>query len=759
MKLIENALIIFLFSVIALPLVAQHQKVGIIKDGITQEVLSSAKVQMDRILLLSDDNGSFQIPHDVKSIEISYIGYDVKKIDFDATASPDTSIFYLEPITSILQTATITSGKYAKPLGEVTVSLEVIKPELIASNALNSTEKVLDKIPGLSMIDGQANIRGGSGFSYGAGSRVLLLIDDIPALQADAGTVNWDDIPIENVEQIEILKGASSALYGSSALNGIINVRTAHTTSSPETKIATFGTVFNAPKDLNKKWWDNNSAPYEMGVTFQHKQKINRLNLVLGANLYKQNSFNKAVSKAYGRATASLKYKLNERSYVGVNTIFNTGNSDNFFYWKNDSLAYEGDPATLNSSKRTRFTIDPFYHYYAKNGDSHKILGRYYYVNNQSKNSYSNFSQLTYIEYQYHKSIKELDLELSAGAVGINTYVDAPLYGDTTYKSSNYAAYFQLDKKFFKKLTLSLGARYEYNLLKSPEIIVDTLLPALNQVQYDTIPNGRTVEAKPVFRFGMNYQLSSFTFLRASFGQGYRFPTIAEKFITTTLGPTRILSNPKLNSETGMTAEVGIKQGLKIGNWNGFVDIAGFWSEYHDMMEFTFIFPYGFRSINVGDTRIKGIDFNVAGQGKIGNTVFNVLTGYTYIDPKFKNFTSEDSLFSSAHKNLLKYRFQHSFKFDVECIYHNVNLGVSGFYYSYMENIDAIFEVFVNGLANYRSKNNNGNFVFDARVGYKINKHFKTTFAVRNLLNEEYSIRPALLEAPRNYTLRLDYSF
>jgi Outer membrane receptor for ferrienterochelin and colicins len=63
---------------------------------------------------------------------------------------------------------------------------------------------------------------------------VLLLLDDIPVLQPDAGTPNWDDLPVENIAQIEVIKGAASALYGSSAMNGIVNVRTAYAGSEPE---------------------------------------------------------------------------------------------------------------------------------------------------------------------------------------------------------------------------------------------------------------------------------------------------------------------------------------------------------------------------------------------------------------------------------------------------------------------------------------------------------------------------------------------
>ena len=88
-------------------------------------------------------------------------------------------------------------------------------------------DRIIDQVPGVNVVDGQANIRGGSGFSVGAGSRVLVLVDDLPMLAADAGDAKWSFLPTENLAQIEIIKGASSVTYGSSALSGSINIRTA----------------------------------------------------------------------------------------------------------------------------------------------------------------------------------------------------------------------------------------------------------------------------------------------------------------------------------------------------------------------------------------------------------------------------------------------------------------------------------------------------------------------------------------------------
>ncbi|MBK9015923.1 MAG: TonB-dependent receptor plug domain-containing protein [Saprospiraceae bacterium] len=171
-----------------------------------------------------------------------------------------------------------------------------------------SLSGLLDKVPGVNLVGDQANIRGGSGYSYGAGSRVLLLVDDMPILQADAGYPQWEDVPLENIEQIEVVKGAASALYGSSALNGIVNVRTAYAKSKPETKISPFVTSYMAPRNEAAKWWD--TPRYSAGGSISHKQKFGKLDLVTGGYYIRQESINDSTWTRRGRinigtATAS----------------------------------------------------------------------------------------------------------------------------------------------------------------------------------------------------------------------------------------------------------------------------------------------------------------------------------------------------------------------------------------------------------------------------------------------------------------------
>ncbi len=721
---------------------------GTIIDKNTQEPLYPATIKVGTTGTITNFDGKFELrlsPGN-KKLEISYVGYEtiIREITLKTGEILDLGFSLAEEI-NLLQTATVTSGKYEKPLSEVTVSLEVLKSSLIENTNAITISNALEKIPGVNIIGEQANIRGGSGFSYGAGSRVLLLVNDLPALQADAGTSNFGDIPVESIEQVEIVKGASSALYGSAALNGIFNVRTSYARAEPETKISIFGGIYDAPKDPTKKWYDD--TKYESGVLFSHKQKINRLDLVLGGRYYKQKDVREHSDNEQGRFSVGLRYRIMDRLSVGVNSTYNHQRNQSYFYWLNAQEGnYRADPTTLSKTNPIRFYIDPFISYYDKGGHRHKFTGRFFSIDNNSETGTENASDNFYGEYQFQKKFEKIGLVLTTGLVGARSKVTAPLYGNNSYKLSNAAGYLQVEKTLFERLNFEAGLRYEYNKIK----IVNT-----------TATDEPKNDGEVIRRFGLNYKAGGTTFIRGSWGQGYRFPTIAETYITTDLGGTPISPNPDLQPEKGWSSEVGIKQGFEISNWNGFIDLASFWMEYEDMIEFIYAgFFEGFQAHNIGNTVIKGLDLSVQGQGRIWGMPTTVLAGYTYINPKFKEFTENDKLRSSADYNVLKYRFKHTVKIDIESKFNQLNIGLAMLRNSHMEAIDAIFEtIVVPGLRDYRTVNNNGYYLFNARLGYQFNDHLKTSFLIKNLLNREYTVRPGLLEPTRLWSMRIDYRF
>lgn len=737
---------------------AQFQVSGNVFDANTGEPLIGVTVRSAESATISDINGYYLIEGITLEsvIDYSYVGYDPARIT-GTTASEQSEIVNVKlvPSENLLQTATVTSGKYEKPLGEITVSMELLKPDLLEAVNATNLDGVLEKVPGVTVIDGQANIRGGAGYSFGAGSRVLVLIDDIPALQSDSGTANWDDVPIELTNQIEVIKGASSALFGSSAMNGIINLRTDFAKEESETKVATFYTLYDTPSDARKKWWGPNTdtLPSDMGAYITHKQRFGKLDFVGSIYLRNHKRWNRNTFETYGRGAWGLRYRLNKKWSLGINGSLRDGSNGSFFFWQNaDSLALTGSAATITRSESTRLIIDPFVQYLDDKGNKHKLLSRYYNVRNNVINNQSNFSSLLYGEYQYQKRFFDADLVLTTGLVGTLTQSEAELFSNESFDSNNLAVYLQAEKKFFDKLNISVGARYERNQINAPDSI-----PINNEL----MEAGSDTEARPVFRLGANYQLADNTYLRASFGQGYRFPTIAEKYISTSAG-FAISPNLDLKSERGWSAEIGIKQGIKINQFKGLIDIALFQTEYRDMLEFTFsnVLAIGFQSQNIGNTIIRGLDVSIAGGGPIFSKLpVKGLIAYTYLDPRFQDFGELEKAGSSSEENILKYRYQHTAKLDIETDFSKFNIGVAGFYYSNLEAIDRLFSFFITGLQDYRAENDSPFSIWNVRLSYTFKEKYKVSAHANNLFNKEYTLRPALIEAPRHFTLRLDASF
>src|SRR5256886_14181134 len=93
----------------------------------------------------------------------------------------------------------------------------------------------------------RSNIRGSTGYVQGLGSRVLLLVDGVPANQGDRGGINWDLVPLDRVERVEGVKGAGSSLYGSAALGGVVNLITREIPLGFHARVRATGSLVSHP--------------------------------------------------------------------------------------------------------------------------------------------------------------------------------------------------------------------------------------------------------------------------------------------------------------------------------------------------------------------------------------------------------------------------------------------------------------------------------------------------------------------------------
>ncbi len=772
------------------PFIAYEQKInGIIVDETEQPVAQARIETTSGVQQRSDWNGSFSITvHSFPdTISITMIGYQEKTIVIKKLPK-DTLRIQLQPLSQELDAVVVSASRREQKIQDISVSLEIIQPELIENKAFNNVEQAVDQAPGAYAMDGQVSIRGGSGFSYGAGSRTLVVWNDVPLLSADAGDAKWQSIPIENLSQIEVLKGASSVLYGSGALNGIISLRNKMPTEEGETKLSYQTAIYDQPRRIGLQW--SNQTLLANQFTAYHGKMHDQFGYTISVYDYRSDGYRAGEEQERFRFNGSFIFKpkrLN-RLKAGLNYSANIERKGLFIIWESDSLGYYpsggtvnplSDSSSLSVTDNLRFTVDPYIKFYDRFDNKHTLQNRLYQTVNRSKDGQSATATMYYSDYKFERNMKH-DFVITGGITSSFNVVKSELYGD--HQSRNYSLYAQLEKDI-GKLHMTGGIRGEYFQQNDREPDSRTFL---------TKDSVNTFPMRPIFRLGANYELLDHTFLRASFGQAIRYPSVAERYASTSVGALNIFPNSELLPERGWSAELGVKQGFSISNFKGFIDVAGFINEYDQMMEFTFGYfkpdsvpisfnpndpgyPanwFGFRAENAEQARITGVETSINGKGSIGPVEVTALMGYTYMNPVLIDPDSSyiygsngNGGLSDTNSRLLKYRFRHLAKGDIQFKYKKVMLGFSGRYNSFMENIDATFESGINvvgnttqilpGLKSYRERNNNGALVFDTRIGYTINKHFLINFVINNVFNREYMTRPGDIQAPRQFLIRL----
>ncbi|HXB41125.1 MAG TPA: TonB-dependent receptor [Bacteroidia bacterium] len=705
----------------------------------------------------------------------------------------------LELSNQMLDEVVISAGKYEQKLSDVTVSMEVIKPELLQSKCVAQLDQIMNQVPSVYVTDSQVSIRGGSGYSYGAGSRVMMLVDEMPMISADAGDIKWNYVPIENMEQVEVIKGASSALFGSSALNGVINMRTKYARDKPETQIISYTGIYGNPKEQAWAWWkkSNQSNPGYQGTTFSHAQKFGQLDAVFGGQLFNDDGYRQYANEQRVRANMNLRYNFkNIRGLsIGLNGTIMDDKGGLFFVWKNDSLALNpadsaGKPTSIQKYDNMKKNLDPYITYTNEKLGRFSLRTRTFVTDNHNDKNQDSRAILNYRELQWQKRFAG-QLNVTSGLVEMEQKViSSSLYG--YHNGRNIAMYVQADKRFFNRLTASVGARAEYYKVDTAETRGGFFF--LKEAKKNNLP------VQPVFRAGLNYQLLEYSFIRASFGQGYRFPSVAEKYISTYVSSLNLFPNPNLQPEKGWSAELGIKHGFKVSNFQGFVDVAGFVTHYYNMIDFVFEYDtigkkayiystpnpvaellkhVGFQSRNIGRADITGVDISVTGTGKIGPVQVNLLTGYTYTNPINPDFNPKVDTNGTVISNVLRYRNKTLFKNDIQLTWHGFSVGWSTRFSSFMQNIDNRFEKpmiydilnpntsFYNssflyvlpGLKKYRQTHNQGNWVNDFRMSYQVSQHLKLSFLINNIFNVEFMSRPGYLEPQRTFIVQAAIKF
>ena len=299
---------------------------GIVTDFQTREPLIGVTiydVNNPTVGTVTDIDGRYSITLDTKKavqLSFSYVGYDTET--YLVTSVLTKLDVPLLPHNEKLDEVVVTAGRFEQRKTDVTVSMEVIKPEMLRSQAPTDLSATLQTLPGVEIIDKQPSIRGGGGWTYSVGSRCQVLMDEMTILNPKTGEINWNNVPLENVAQVEVIKGASSVLYGSSALNGVINVRTQRPGLKPETKVSGYVGIYDNYKNYK---YTGARLPLYYGAEASHSRRIGNFDVSAAISGFKDEGYRKQSFNDRVRLGGNMTYHvpMPEGKYMTVGANMN----------------------------------------------------------------------------------------------------------------------------------------------------------------------------------------------------------------------------------------------------------------------------------------------------------------------------------------------------------------------------------------------------------------------------------------------------
>jgi vitamin B12 transporter len=640
-------------------------------------------------------------------------------------------------IRSILEQPVSGPTRSDSTVQDLTRPTYVVTQEQIQERGARTVQEALRYLPGI-LSDGTAGGQLGaqsSQFIRGASSsQVLILLDGRPISdKGSGGGFDLSSFTTTNIERIEVIPGGGSALYGSDAIGGIINIVSKRPTSKTETEISinlgSFGynqaTISSGGKSGNVGWMASYGRT-QSGNNFPYRIRSARVEGVTTKLDIKGERSN--ASALYNNADLRLEYDINPRNNLALGLTYQTKDLDvpGGVKIPVDNSAAERASLTEQANQYSRqLFADLIWTSKLGKSDNSKLITRLY-----GDNLYD----------QYNQPENQPDIDLYAFR--------------SQSKRQSIGAQIQHNWQFKKDQALTYGIDYR-NTKGRNETFDD--LSNTSQVSYDDKVQEGAVFASYKVQLGdlqlnvglrkdfsslveggalspsagLKFDLGSSTTIRANISRSFRTPLISD---TLGFGGPYSLPNPGLKPERGTNIDIGIDQ--KFGRI-GLLRLTYFDNNVSDLIAYD---STAFRSENIGRVRSRGLETALNLQlGKRWSTFVN----YTINDP-----TIEEDRNASAIGNELAFRAADS-----------VNAGVT---YATPQGISA--SLLMRHLSKFYANKANteempGYTTVDFKLKAALDANLTLNFQANNLFDKQYQIYPGYPSLGRNFQAGVSYRF
>jgi vitamin B12 transporter len=491
--------------------------------------------------------------------------------DFAAAAEEET----LPPLVAI-------STRVDIPEENVANSVTVIDDKKIQSRQAETVLEMLRDVPGVDVVQSGSRGNGTSIFIRGADSdQVLVLVDGVEVNSTTLGSFDFAHLTTENVERIEVLRGAGGTLYGSQAIGGVVNIITKKGDGPPELTLSNGGGNGSTHREVAALRGTEGKLGYSLSVAHLQSDGFRRFN---------DDYENLATS-------ARLDYKITEDA--SLKGIFHFTQTDlGLFNSNNFAPGNQGDPNAREASTQYLGKLEWEQRIF-KNWD-YRIAGsifRELLEDTDRPDSCTIFGFPCDVRsrdrFRTRILTGEFQTNYRAGDWSTTTFGlehtlrQASTSGGIDRSIRNLAYYLQEQFQFFDRRLI--------------------LIPGIRLDDHQTFGRAWTPSFSSAYLFK-----EAGTKVKASYAKGFKAPSLNELFFPPAFG-CPAFGNPDLGPEKSWEVNAGVEQEflrdrVKVG-------ATYFHREVKDLIDGRPIpgDPFGcFRAFNVGRARFDGVEWNLA---------------------------------------------------------------------------------------------------------------------------------------------------
>jgi outer membrane cobalamin receptor len=672
----------------------------------------------------TDENGYYRIsdiPPGKYEVLVEIIGYTKVQrqiVEIESGDDIDLNFILQQEVIFLKKGITVTATRGHSLITEVPSSVNVVdRQELELKNPQNLAE-ALQNVPGVNIKDygGLGNTKSIS-LRGSSNSQVLVLLDGQRINSPQSGSVDLSQISIEGIEKIEVVRGGNSALYGSDAIGGVINI----ISKKPDTDeqgfagdikfgIASFGTYSAAPS-----------------IRFNIK------NTSITAS-YKYLSYEGDFSYTdnYGNTTTRVNSDIISRNYyIGLFRKFGDPH-----YQRNLFFTFKH----YNSAQGAPGTIEPYYYNARMWSRNNKISAVF------TGKVFNLFHNLRLQSYYYDSWYKYKNDETSGGILSKYT---TQTYGNEIQFNSvigpqvslTYGSGLRYDQND-DIITKNLNKQTSYYLFAVNEsvICINSLLQTISFVpslRYDTDSKYMNHIVSPklgaIFNFGEVWKSS----LKLNAGKSYRAPTFNDLYWPEDAWT---IGNPDLEPEYGTDWDIGIR--LQYPILNGvYFESCYFESNMTNLIIWQQIDKW--IPLNVDKSRNRGIENSL--KISLIKDYLDLSANYMYLD------TRNLSESPATYDKILVYRPKHTVNISTTLKLKSIQLN---YQYSYnSRRFTDASNTWGNSLDPYSVSE------ITVNCNAKIMKtQMDYSFQIKNIFNHEYRVMKNMPVPGREYRLSMKVS-